>query len=329
MGSEPEWSLATSKSGYLEVLKGGKIIETIPINFGIKCLTIGRLPDNSITLDHDSISRRHATIQFGPKNTAFVLDLSSTHGTFLNKKRIPSNQYVKFSSGNDLISFGASTRFFLLKLEEDGDQSQTFIKPKFRDIMLSFFAANGIASKDVIIVKTGEIISASLDFCEYISIDSSEPSIITSSGATKDEALERFYEDSFNFLSLLGLISNPKSDTEPDFSDADDFFDDANSQDVIPIPSNKALSEEQLLLIVKQSKTQMESIKKEIDVLKDALIILEQEIVDDFDVYIQDIKKTEIQNDIQKHTIKFDNFKKVIKISELFILKIFNFIRNA
>lgn len=58
--------------------------------------TLGRAPTNDLTLDHPSSSRLHAVIQFrGRDGAAFVYDPSSTHGTFLNKKRIPAGEHVQ------------------------------------------------------------------------------------------------------------------------------------------------------------------------------------------------------------------------------------------
>ena len=175
--TEPEWGEATSKSGFFEVLKEGRVIETIPISAGTTFISFGRLPDNNITLDHDSISRKHAIVQFGPRNSAFIYDLDSTHGTFLNKDRIPSRQYVKIGSDNDLIQFGASKRFYLLHLEvtlNEYSKKELNAKNNFKKYILSFFETHDIQLKSLIIVQTGNSISCSLDYSEHVSVDSFE-----------------------------------------------------------------------------------------------------------------------------------------------------------
>ena len=66
-----------------------------------------------IVLDHQSISRKHAVLQFKEGNELFVLDFGSAQGTKVNKKIIPSNEYHKLSVG-DVIAFGASSRLYIV-----------------------------------------------------------------------------------------------------------------------------------------------------------------------------------------------------------------------
>ena len=51
-------------------------------------LVLGRLPVCDIELEHQSVSRYHAVIQFSRVNEEVetqLFDLGSSHGTFLNK----------------------------------------------------------------------------------------------------------------------------------------------------------------------------------------------------------------------------------------------------
>jgi diguanylate cyclase (GGDEF)-like protein len=63
-------------------------------------VTIGRDPDNSIVLESDSVSRRHARIERF-QDARFVIDMNSTNGTYLNdqpvqpRTRIASGQFIK------------------------------------------------------------------------------------------------------------------------------------------------------------------------------------------------------------------------------------------
>ena len=193
MYTEPEWGQPTSKPGYFEVLKEGRIIESIPVSVGTRYISFGRLPENNLKLDHDSISRKHAILQFGPRNSAFIYDLGSTHGTFLSKKRLPAGQYVKITCGNDMIQFGASKRLYLLHLEETLlEEPSTGLKTGtiYGKSVISFLKSRGISLKSIEFLQKGNIISCTLDFSDFVSIDHSEPLSITSSGATKEEALE-------------------------------------------------------------------------------------------------------------------------------------------
>ena len=46
-------------------------------------------------MEHPSISRLHAVLQFRASDgAAFLYDPGSAHGTVVNKKRIPAQQYV-------------------------------------------------------------------------------------------------------------------------------------------------------------------------------------------------------------------------------------------
>lgn len=67
-----------------------------------------------ILLDHQSISRQHAVIQFRANpEVAFLYDLGSSHGTFVNKKQIKPKSYHPLKNG-DMLRFGVSTRFYVV-----------------------------------------------------------------------------------------------------------------------------------------------------------------------------------------------------------------------
>lgn len=317
MYDEPEWGVATFKSGSFEVLKEGRIIENIPISVGTCFLSFGRLPDNDIQLDHDSISRNHAILQFGPRNSAFVYDLGSTHGTFLNKKRVPSKQYVKITNGNNMIQFGASSRIYLLNLEETPSEelnTELETKVSFGKSILSFFESQDIPSNILQIVQKGNTFSCSLNFSDFLSIDSDEPSRITSSGITKEETLENFYEDAFNFLSRLNLIEKQYIVSDSETEDYDEeFLNERNEKfELTDLSSKEALSEKQLLSLRNQFKKDIELIKSHMEKVSVTLETLEQEMVEDFDVYVQDLRKAELKNDIEKLQFKLDIAQKVI-----------------
>lgn len=55
----------------------------------------------------------HAVLQFDAQGALFLRDLKSTHGTFVNKKRIVANEYVRLHIG-DVIVFGESTRLYAI-----------------------------------------------------------------------------------------------------------------------------------------------------------------------------------------------------------------------
>jgi pSer/pThr/pTyr-binding forkhead associated (FHA) protein len=65
-------------------------------------ITIGRDRQNAISLDDTLVSRRHALIQkIG--NDFFIEDLGSTNGTYVNKKRIPPDKYVRLKPTDSIL----------------------------------------------------------------------------------------------------------------------------------------------------------------------------------------------------------------------------------
>lgn len=133
---EPAWATTPTDEFSFEVLKNGLIIETFSNLERKSHWTFGRLPSpsNDIVLAHPTISRFHAVLQYKgkdgdeeeekeeestekktnkPEPGWYLYDLGSTHGTYINKQRIPSKTYVRLRVGY-MIKMGASTRTFIL-----------------------------------------------------------------------------------------------------------------------------------------------------------------------------------------------------------------------
>ena len=69
---------------------------------------IGRDTNCTIVLNHPSISKQHAKIEYDMQTlNPFLTDLNSTHGTFINNMRLNHNQSIKLKSG-DVLNFGQS-----------------------------------------------------------------------------------------------------------------------------------------------------------------------------------------------------------------------------
>ena len=108
-------------------------------------------------------------------------------------------------------------------------------------------------------------------------------------------------------LTLLNLIEKeyflPDSETERE---------DENFLMKYPTDSSKdALSEQQLLALRGQFKNELEHLKSEIISVSSKLIALKQETVEDFDIYIQDLKKAELRKDIHILEVKLKETQKV------------------
>lgn len=138
---EPKWSMPPDANDKysIEILKNGTIVETIVDLQKQSHWLIGKLPDNHIKMAHPTISRYHAVLQFRPviKNDSdsddddikeeeaakkpeiesgwYLYDLNSTHGSFVNKSRIPPKTYVRVRVGY-MLKFGASTRRLILQV---------------------------------------------------------------------------------------------------------------------------------------------------------------------------------------------------------------------
>ncbi|KAI7830503.1 hypothetical protein BC939DRAFT_439558 [Gamsiella multidivaricata] len=119
---KPAWSGYPNQQFYFEVIKNGIIVDKIQAPEK-EYLTIGRLPMCDLEMEHPSLSRYHAVIQFKSNGESFIYDLNSSHGTKLNKTKIPPGMHVSLKPG-DQLRFGESTRIYLFQTEEEVDQEE-------------------------------------------------------------------------------------------------------------------------------------------------------------------------------------------------------------
>jgi len=109
----------------LKVRKDGKIISIVTDINKKKFLTLGRNAKMSdLRLEHPSISRRHSMFGHGSSGNLYVMDLGSSHGTFVNGKRLESKKREALHDG-DVVKFGASTREYVVKLDVDSPDDKT------------------------------------------------------------------------------------------------------------------------------------------------------------------------------------------------------------
>ncbi|VDK35521.1 unnamed protein product [Taenia asiatica] len=131
--------LSIASCYFLEVIKNGISLPEATINLSdIDHCILGRQPGpllnpqnptgRTSTLLHPSISRAHAVLQFGSDSDLapgwYVYDLNSTHGTFVNKHRLPSGRYIRLRVGY-VLRFGSSTRLLILNGPESDVESET------------------------------------------------------------------------------------------------------------------------------------------------------------------------------------------------------------
>lgn len=132
--TEPPWGGRAPDIPYaLEILKNGTIVDKVPLTHR-SFFVVGRLPVCDVSLEHPSISRYHAVIQFrgqageeecvGEERGFYIHDLGSTHGTVVNKNKIPPKTYIRLRVGH-VLKFGGSTRLFILQVSPAVDTHHT------------------------------------------------------------------------------------------------------------------------------------------------------------------------------------------------------------
>lgn len=123
--TRPLWALKNDSEFppySLECVKDGKVVAEYTLDLS-QPIIVGRLPVCTIALEHASISRYHAVLEYNTdRQGVFICDLGSAHGTFVNKYRMLGDNSNPVSTASkwrrlwigDILRFGASTRVFSL-----------------------------------------------------------------------------------------------------------------------------------------------------------------------------------------------------------------------
>lgn len=100
---------------HLDVMKDDKMVQKLMIDEK-KCYLFGRNPQmNDFCIDHASCSRVHAAFVYHKHlNIAYLVDLGSTHGTYIGSVRLEAHKPTQLQI-NSIFHFGASTRFYMLR----------------------------------------------------------------------------------------------------------------------------------------------------------------------------------------------------------------------
>jgi len=87
-------------------------VATLPPLSGHDELSVGRLPDCDLVIDHKSVSKRHASLSWDEAaQKCTVKDLGSTNGTFLNSSLLVRKEAAL--RDGDIISFGEVQFWYL------------------------------------------------------------------------------------------------------------------------------------------------------------------------------------------------------------------------
>jgi len=109
----PPWSEPPCHRYFLQLLKDGSVIDQFHV-YEKGAYMFGQVDLCDFVIDHPTVSRYHAVLQFKRNGDAYLYDLSSTHGTFINKKQVKKNAYVELHVG-DMIRFGHSSQLYILQ----------------------------------------------------------------------------------------------------------------------------------------------------------------------------------------------------------------------
>ncbi|KAL6553077.1 hypothetical protein OROGR_006919 [Orobanche gracilis] len=122
----PPWSGPPDHQFFIEVLKDGAIVDQYDVNKK-GAYMFGRVDLCDFVLDHPTISRFHAVLQFKSNGGAYLYDLGSTHGTSINKSQVKKRVYMDLHVG-DVIRFGQSSRLYIFQGPSDLMPPETDLK---------------------------------------------------------------------------------------------------------------------------------------------------------------------------------------------------------
>jgi len=69
---------------------------------------------NFFVINHPSLSRQHAVVIHGDNSTAYIVDLGSLHGTYLNLEQLQPYEPRLLENGN-IVTFGLSSRQYVVR----------------------------------------------------------------------------------------------------------------------------------------------------------------------------------------------------------------------
>jgi two-component system response regulator AtoC len=105
-GDEYDSTVLVSKGSARDRLRAIVVMDGIALTYGLPQagdVRIGRFTGSNLVVNHDTLSRFHAVLHFGPPMT--IEDLGSANGTFVRENRIKPGQHVPVSVG-DVLRLG-------------------------------------------------------------------------------------------------------------------------------------------------------------------------------------------------------------------------------
>ncbi|EDW92206.1 nuclear inhibitor of protein phosphatase 1 [Drosophila yakuba] len=119
----PSWAGKPPTGLHLDVLKDDKLVQKLMVDEK-RCYLFGRNSQmNDFCIDHASCSRVHSAFVYHKHlNIAYLVDLGSTHGTFIGTLRLEPHKPTQLQI-NSIFHFGASTRNYILRERPSGHHS--------------------------------------------------------------------------------------------------------------------------------------------------------------------------------------------------------------
>jgi len=133
--SEPDDAKKPKKRWRLYPFKGEESLPVLHIHRQSAFLIGKHRGIVDIPVDHPSISKQHAALQYrrkrysrsdGSKGTTvapYIIDLDSSNGTFLNGKKIEPRRYYELKE-QDILKFAFSSRDYVVLLDNSAEQDE-------------------------------------------------------------------------------------------------------------------------------------------------------------------------------------------------------------
>lgn len=120
----PNWAGKPPVGLHLDVLKGDRLVQKLMIDQK-KCYLFGRNKEMcDFAVDHQSCSRVHAAFVYHKSlQKSFLVDLGSTHGTFIGNIQIESHKPTQLPIDSQ-FHFGHSTRVYTLRARPQSPKRQ-------------------------------------------------------------------------------------------------------------------------------------------------------------------------------------------------------------
>ncbi|CAD7012177.1 nuclear inhibitor of protein phosphatase 1 [Ceratitis capitata] len=124
----PSWAGKPPTGLHLDVLKEDKLVQKLMVDEK-RCYLFGRNSQmNDFCIDHASCSRVHSAFVYHKHlNIAYLVDLGSTHGTFIGTLRLEPHKPTQLQI-NSTFHFGASTRRYILRERPSAGQRNSIME---------------------------------------------------------------------------------------------------------------------------------------------------------------------------------------------------------